>query len=170
VQVTSEADGVFVEAQLGSGTADGTTLTPTMATATADDLLAQLGVEIYNSMASWSRLLSRRLASPSPPCLYRPPTRIVWPIRNYGTTCVVQTPRLIVREPLAAVVSLSVGAPARDRGLSSNFTPPPRAEFFGARASTLQAAEPSECHCMRIFPSSDHVPSEGKDSAGAKNA
>jgi hypothetical protein len=46
--------------------------------------------------------------------------------------------------------------------LTSNLTPPSRAELFCASPSAFQSAEPSECHRVWILASLSHAPEKAR--------
>jgi hypothetical protein len=70
-----------------------------VALATADDPLAQIGIDIYDSLGM---LVMRSLPTPglaAVEVLLPAPGTYTCRIRNYGTTPIVHTPKLFIREP-----------------------------------------------------------------------
>jgi hypothetical protein len=96
----SNDDGVLA----GGGSKDYTMVTlPTslalVALATADDPLAQIGIDIYDSLGM---LVMRSLPTPglaAVEVLLPAPGTYTCRIRNYGATPIVHTPKLFIREP-----------------------------------------------------------------------
>jgi hypothetical protein len=70
-----------------------------IAIATADDPLAQIGVEIYNSVGALVASAAATPGTAAATLLLPAPGTYTARVRNWGTTAFTQTPTLIVRQP-----------------------------------------------------------------------
>jgi hypothetical protein len=130
-----------------------------VALATADDPLAQIGIDILDSLGM---LVAQSLPTPGLAAvegLLRPAGTIraacAITARFQSSTCRISSSESRGRSRRFA--------PARGCGLPGNFTPPSRAELFSPRSSAFQSPELPERHRVPVFSSRrHHAGKEGK--------